>query len=362
MLTPRQPVSARRADRFRPPHCPWPECPAHGARGDYRCIRKGWYERGRGPRRRVRRFRCGTCGRTFGQDAFSTTYRLKRPELLAPIANLLVSGSCHRHIARHLGCAPSTVTRLSVRIGDHCEQFHKMTMAEIAAIREAIVLDHFETFVRSKPERLSIATPVGEKSWFVYGLEPAAHLRLEGRSKRRKALRSTPSPVPPRGHVRSTTAALEPLLDKAGGTLALISDDHIAYPPAVRELTAPGNGGRILHAVFPNPDRSDPSPAARAAARARDDAMFAVDLLHKIVRHCQAHHRRATIAFGRRRRNVMARTWLLAVWRNMIKKITERKPCRRTPAMTLGLASAPWTWDDILAERRFPLRTAAQAA
>ena len=44
---------------------------------------------------------------------------MKRPELLLPTAQLLVSGCAHRQIARSLGCAASTITRLSRRLGNH---------------------------------------------------------------------------------------------------------------------------------------------------------------------------------------------------------------------------------------------------
>jgi hypothetical protein len=84
--------------------------------------------------------------------------------------------------------------------------------------------------------------------------------------------------------------------------------------------------------------------------------MFAVDLLHKLLRHSQAHHRRETIAFGRKRASVMGRAELFAVWRNMIKLVSERRPTRLTPAMRLGLTSRPWTWAEVFAERLFKRR------
>lgn len=119
MLIPSQPVEGRRIDRFRPPHCPWPECPDHRPTKRYRCKREGSFRRRVDPRRRVPRFRCPTCGRTFSLQSFACTYYSKRPELLLPVAAGLVAGSAHRQIARSLGCAPSTVTRLAARMGRH---------------------------------------------------------------------------------------------------------------------------------------------------------------------------------------------------------------------------------------------------
>ena len=81
--------------------------------------------------------------------------------------------------------------------------------------------------------------------------------------------------------------------------------------------------------------------------------MFPVDLLHKLLRHSQSHHRRETIAFGRKTANVMGRTALFAIWRNFIKRVSERRPAPITPAMRVGLTSKPWTWRDVMAERVF---------
>ena len=347
MWKPCQPIDVTRRDRFRPSRCPWKECPDHRTGRRFRCIRKGFALRARGPRRRVQRFLCLRCRRTFCQDAFATTYRLKRPELLIPIASLLVSGAAHRQIARHLGCAPSTVTRLSVRLGRHAERLQALMLEALTPIDEPVVLDHFETFVRSQQERLGIATAVGQRSWFVYALNGAAYLRLRGRSRSKRAVRKI-KPVSRRGVVRSTHELIVRLLRAGGGDLRLVSDDHPAYRSAVRRVRAPD---RIEHRVFANPDRGN--EAGRAVARTRDREMFAVDLLHKIIRHSQAHHRRETIAFGRKRASVLGRAAILAVWRNMIKRVSERRPAEKTPAMRLGLTDRVWSWRDLLAKRIF---------
>ena len=353
MLEPRQPVQGRRPDRFRPPHCPWRECADHLAGGRYRAAQKGSYRRARDPQRAIPRFKCPTCRRTFSREAFATSYYLKRPELLLPVANLLVSGCAHRQIARHLGCAPSTVTRLSVRLGEHARLFHEVSAASVAPIHEPVVLDHFETFVRSQQERLGIATAVGQDSWFVYALHGASYLRLQGRSRRKRALKREPMRPLPGAVLDSTLKTLENLLRNSPAGLDLVSDDHPAYRAAVRRLTV---HRPIRHTIHANPDRSPGHDSTRA--RARDRAMFAVDLLHKLLRHSQAHHRRETIAFGRKRASVLGRAALFAVWRNMIKLVSERRPTRLTPAMRLGLTSRPWTWGEVFAERLFKRRVA----
>ncbi len=104
---------------------------------------------------------------------------------------------------------------------------------------------------------------------------------------------------------------------------------------------------------YANPDRGPKGSPRSREAMERDTAMFPVDLLHKIVRHTLAHHRRETIAFARRINAAMERLFVTAVWRNFVKKRTERKVCASTPAMVLGLTDSRWNWKRVLSRRLF---------
>jgi len=84
--------------------------------------------------------------------------------------------------------------------------------------------------------------------------------------------------------------------------------------------------------------------------------MFPVDLLHALLRHSLAHHRRETIAFGRRLNAILERLFLAAVWRNLVKKRSERRPTPVSPAMQVGLTRELWTWRRVLSRRLFPHR------
>jgi hypothetical protein len=84
--------------------------------------------------------------------------------------------------------------------------------------------------------------------------------------------------------------------------------------------------------------------------------MFPIDTLHGLLRHSECHHRRETIAFGRRTNAILERLYLASAWRNFVKGVSERKPDPATPAMKLMLATEPWTWERVLARRLFPGR------
>ena len=66
---------------FIPPFCPRPRCRYHLSASGWRWTRFGSYTRQCRPRT-IPRFRCGHCRATFSSQTFSTTYYLKRPELL----------------------------------------------------------------------------------------------------------------------------------------------------------------------------------------------------------------------------------------------------------------------------------------
>jgi hypothetical protein len=135
--------------------------------------------------------------------------------------------------------------------------------------------------------------------------------------------------------------------------LTLVSDDHPGYRRAV---ACHPLRHRITHRAFANPKRGPKGERRSAAAVHRDRALYPVDQLHALIRHSQAHHRRETIAFGRRLNALLERAFLLAVWRNFVKRRSERRPRAPTPAMVLGLAKRPRTWRQVLSRRLFPRR------
>ena len=282
---------------------------------------------------------------------------MKRPELLLPIAASLQAGSAHRQIARSLGCAPSTVTRMSARLGRHAILMLARSLRHLhGSVVEPIVLDHFETFEFTQDFPFGIATPVGRDSWFVYGLDPAPHRRA-GTCSPAQRTRLTARPYRPLHGAYSASSSrvvnmLLPLRHPRR-PLELVGDGHPAYDRAV---WGSAHAARIRLERFPNPPRGPKGSPRSAEALARDRAMFAADSLHALLRHTAAHHRRETIAFGRRLNALMERLFLTVVWRNFVKGRSERRPDPTTPAMRLGLATERWSWRRVLARRLFPAR------
>ena len=300
--------------------------------------------------KRIPRFTCKACGRTCSRKTFSATYYLKRPELLDEVASGLVAGSAHRQIARSEKCAKTTVSRMADRLGRHAILFHARCLREIEALSEPIVHDHFETFIGRQDQALGIGTAVGADSWFIYDVDPAPHRGSGRRQDRKEAALLRPN----RAYVRSIRRTIKALLSQVSPSARLHCrvDGRVDYLAAVMGEMA----SKVRFSVYPNPKRGPKGSPRSAEAALRDWAMFPADQLHQLIRHTCADHKRETIAFGRRLESIVGRAHLVAVWKNFVKRRTERRTDRSTPAMRLGLATTRWEWDRIFTRRLFPTR------
>ncbi|MBI3451183.1 MAG: hypothetical protein HY049_20000, partial [Acidobacteria bacterium] len=158
--------------RFTPPHCPWPRCSAHrpGPSVPFHFQRHGSFQR-LSDRRRIPRFLCLACERTFSLQTFAFSYYLRRPALSTPVASGLNAGSAFRQLARSLLCSPTTIARRSARLGRHSLLLLARSLSSLPDLSEPIVYDDFESFVHSQDRPVGFGTAVGKSSWFVYSLD-----------------------------------------------------------------------------------------------------------------------------------------------------------------------------------------------
>jgi len=328
---------------FCPPFCPAPRCRFHVDSRGWRFKRKGFYTRRAAPRR-IPRFLCLHCRRSFSSQTFSSTYFLKRPELLEPLFLRLVACSGYRQIARALGVSPTTVLRQTIRLGRHCLLFHERLRPQ-GPLREPIAFDGFESFEFSQYTPVHFHVAVGVGSHFLYGFTDS-ELRRKGRMTaaqraRRGELERRFGRPDPRSIEREVRAMLEMLLSEKSRA-DLVSDEHPAYPRALRPLR-----DRI----------ATHRTVASRVARTPQNPLFAVNLLDLLVRHSSANHKRETIAFSKRRQSAAERLWIFAVWRNCVKSFSERKR-DASPAQRLGLLPRRLTVHEILDRRLFRSRIA----
>ena len=321
-----------------PPHCPNPKCAYFKAvTPAWPWIRKGFYTRLRRPHR-IRRFTCQACGRHFSSQTFSTTYWQKRPELIRSVFLMGVGCMANRQIARALGCSPTTVAHHIARLGRHCLLVQAEELAAIEGLSE-VAIDGFETFEWSQyfPFHHNVAVDV-ESGYFLYHTD--SPLRRKGRmTVHQKARRAELEARLGRAHPRAVETGIRTLLETLTPhhrPLSVRSDDHRAYPRAIRRIDA-----HIFQRVTSSRQRRD-----------KRNPLWEVNLLDLMIRHSTAAHKRETIAWAKRRQASIEKLAIFQLWRNYMKKRRE-KGRWVTPAMLLDLATRPWKLSVLLARRRF---------
>lgn len=324
-----------------PPHCPNPACAFHTRAEGWRFRHDGAFARQRAPHR-VRRFRCCHCRRRFSEQTFRTTYWLQRPHLLQPIFQGLLACSAFRQIARSLETSPHTVLTHAARLGRHCLLFHQqLRPRDLPA--EPLVLDGFASFEWSQYHPTLYHVAAGQRSHFFHGFTDS-ELRRSGRmtrrQRRRRATLEAAHGRPDPRSVEKQVAALIGALAPAPRALELHSDEHADYPRAL---------GRLPHL-----DVTHRTVSSRAA-RTTTNPLFAINLLDLLIRHSGANHKRETIAFSKRRQSAIERLWILVVWRNYMKPVSERRR-GDSPAMRLQLLDHRLRAGAVLARRCFPGR------
>ena len=324
-----------------PPFCPNPGCPFHLSPAGWRVVRDGFFSRRHAPSR-VQRFRCRHCRRRFSDQTFRTTYWLQRPDLLARVFEGLVSCACLRQIARALGASPQTVLLHANRLGRHCQLFHERYRPR-GPLREPLALDGFQSFEYSQFHPTWYHVVAGRRSHFFYGFTDS-ELRRSGRmtpaqQRTRRALEQRHG-RPRSRSVEEETATVLAIVCPSPQAIELHTDEHRDYPRALRRLPHL----RVRHLTTPS-----------RAARTPENPLFAINLLDLLIRHSGANHKRETIAFAKRRQMAIWRLWVMLVWRNYMKWVSERRR-QDTPAMRLGILGRRLSVSAVLSRRLFVSR------
>jgi len=327
----------------RPEFCPNLRCRHHTEVRAWRYKKKGFYTRSVKPQR-IQRYICLQCKTSFSDQTFQVSYWCKKPQLLGPVFYRILSCSAYRQIAREFQLSPTTVLRLVERLGRHCLLFHELHRPR--EISETLVIDGFETFEYSQYYPTHFHLAVGQASHFFFGFTDS-ELRRKGRmrkaqKRRRHKLEASLGRPDPKSIEKEMATLLE-IVVLSGKRQKLHSDEHRAYPRALR---------RLSEHQFEHKVTSSKKP------RTSTNPLFPVNLIDLLIRHTGSNHKRETIAFSKRRQSAAERLAVFLVWRNYMKRFSERKRKSRTPAQKLGLFDRLLTLEDILGKRLFPKRIA----
>jgi len=323
-----------------PPHCPNEKCHFH--RNDlhlWRFVKDGFFFRQAEPRV-IQRYKCRRCRRHFSDQTFSVTYWKRKPELLETVFHMLVSCVGLRQAARWLEVSPQTIANHAARLGRHCQLIHEELRPK-GPILEPLALDSFESFEYSQDHPTSYHVTAGQKSHFFYGFTES-ELRRKGtmtkaQRRRRERIEARLGRPDPRS-IEKEVAELLRIVVPQPQALELHTDEHKAYPRAIRALTHLQVNHRTI---------------SSRAARNAQNPLFPINLLDLLIRHSGSNHKRESIAFSKRRQSACERLWVFLVDRNYVSSFSQKHP-GESPAMRLGMVDRLITIREILGRRRFP--------
>lgn len=156
--------------------CPFPGCLSTSAgvgpdSRSGRIVRKGFYFRA-SDHKRLPRFQCRSCGRSFSMGTFSPCYRQKKRRLNSRVYLLMCSGVSLRRTAKILQVNRKTVVRKFLFAADQANARHKEFLDGLQASGQRISeiqFDEMESSERSKCLPLSIPLVVEKGTRKVLG-------------------------------------------------------------------------------------------------------------------------------------------------------------------------------------------------
>ncbi|MBK7643415.1 MAG: hypothetical protein IPJ19_10255 [Planctomycetes bacterium] len=328
---------------FRPEYCPCrdPQCAADG----FQYQRRGSFTRACDGRR-VQRFQCKRCHRTFSTQTFRVDYRLRRVSLDVKIFAALISKVTQRQIAKTFHCKLKTVERRIELYGKQCRAFHEWCMRRRSTSTPwegQFQLDELETFEhnrRLKP--VTVPVLVHAPSYSILHAEVGtlpprkplsrANLRKLALLDKEERERKSESRVMMTRCFEVLSSVCDPAAPVSVGT-----DEKHTYAVALRRIF----GARLLHqktnSKVPRSYRNPLFPVNHTFAMLRDN-------LSRLVRRNWG----ASKKRGRLERHL----WIYIAWRNYVRPITNRNR-NQTAAMVAGLCPGMLEISDLLQRRMF---------
>ena len=326
-------------ENWLPPHCPNPNCKFHRPLPDgFPCKRDGSFTR-TSDNRRIQRFLCKHCGRSFSTQTFSITYWLKKPTLPIEAFTKFTGAMSNRQLATDLKLHPNTIDNLQARIARHCFLFHAKKMAG-AKPPAAVVVDGFVSFELSQyyPFQHHIAVEK-DTDFFCYFTDSETRRcgkMTEQQKKRRQQLEARNGRPDPQAVRKDMTELLQVTLSGLKSA-TVYSDAHKAYPKAIRAVDCD-----VTHLVTPGKEHRD-----------RNNNLWEVNLTDLQIRHYGSNHKRETIAWSKRRQGSAERMGIFLVFKNYVKPRRVKQPRGPTPAMERGMLDRSLAVEELFQGRIF---------
>jgi len=304
----------------------------------FRYIKDGFFRKG-SDNRRIQRYRCKSCNRSFSSVTFQVGYWMKKPHLIIDIF-LKTNGSMdNRQMAIDLKVAPATIDRTLARMARHSYLFHFLMLKKVPPWKK-IVIDGFVSFEFSQYFPVHHHNAVDKDSrFFIYFTDSEVRrsgVMTEQQKKRRDELEKRLGRPDPQAVCKDVTELLQVTL-KGQVSAEVYSDAHQSYPRAIRNTDCD-----ITHIVTSGKDHRDVN-----------NNLWEINLLDLTIRNYGPNHKRETLAWSKRRQSSSDRMVLFLVYRNYVKPRREKQPRGPTPAMVCGITEHKLTVEEIFKERIF---------
>jgi len=179
--------------------------------------------------RRVPRFYCKACSKTFSRAGYSLYYRHQYRHYTEVIRALLANGCTLRGIARILHIDKGTVARRLVLLAQ--EASHRESLRSVSApLASNVQFDDLISFEHSKLKPLSVTVIADADRWRVVGFSVAqipASGHLAAKSRKKYGKRADKS-IKARDQLLKATAPL------IATDATVVTDKHKHYPPVIK--------------------------------------------------------------------------------------------------------------------------------
>jgi len=302
--------------------CPNPQCPNHHTPTRRWRVPYGSYPtRAHG---RVRRFRCRHCGATASTQSESLHYFAKRRLPLVAVWLSLLGGASQREIARRYRTSPMAVQGAVLRLGRQAMAGQLELLAALTP-RAQLVFDGLRSCVTSGDFPCDITTVVEPEGETVLTMTHTIFRRGGTRTadQRRRSTAKYQRWRPQAGSMRADISQLlnelwEYLRPETESGALLDTDEQPLYRALIAKDPRAAHfrrAGLFHHLRTPG-----------SAPRTRENRLFAVNYLDRLLRHRLREHTRETFAIGRHAAMQMHRAWIFAWDHNAFRPHRVRRP------------------------------------
>ncbi len=342
----------------KPQFCPNKNCKKHPKGVNHGNWYQPWGNYPTKTFKKVTRYRCRECGKTFSTQSFSIDYYAKKIVDYQSILNDIATSSGIRDTARRLNVSTSTVQNRMARLARQAIYVNETLCREYVPA-EDLCADGFESFNVSQYYPNNTHVLLGSESQFICGIDSVTIRRkgrmTEAQRERREALEKICKA--PAGGIKKSFKAISLRAMEIGASsgkevITLNTDEHKSYPQGLKEAR------RLWEKKKKDtPVTIEHVRVSSRKPRTRSNIIYASNYIDREFRKDLAPHVRESVQFSRNYNDDMFRMTAYVFRHNFIKvyRIKNERKDKRTHAEAAGISleRIEEELENIYTERRF---------